>query len=76
MGTIVAIATAIGMVLATWMQGRATNMNAVAVFIGVLFFGWLWGGWGLLMGTPLIAVLKCIADRVEALHPVSELLST
>ena len=60
--------------LTTWMQGRAARMNPVAVFIGVLFFGWLWGGWGLLLGVPILAVLKSIADRVEAMHPISELL--
>ena len=59
---------------ATWMQGRAAHMHPVAVFIGVLFFGWLWGGWGLLLGVPILAVLKSIADRVESLQPVSELL--
>ncbi|MFO1397696.1 MAG: AI-2E family transporter [Burkholderiales bacterium] len=68
------IATLIGIVLLTWLQGRAARMNAVSVFVGVLFFGWLWGGWGLLLGLPILAVVKSICDRVEALHPVSELL--
>ena len=72
---IVGIAAAIGMGLATWMQGKAAHMNPVAVFIGLLFFGWLWGGWGLLLGVPILAVLKSIADRVEAMQPISELLS-
>jgi predicted PurR-regulated permease PerM len=76
MSAIAAIASAIGMGLATWMQGRAVRMNAVAVFVGVLFFGWLWGGWGLLLGVPILAVLKSIADRVPAMRPVSELLAT
>lgn len=74
MGVIVAIAVVIGMGVMTWMQGRAAKMNPVAVFVGVLFFGWLWGGWGLLLGMPMLAVLKSIADRVEAMHPISELL--
>jgi predicted PurR-regulated permease PerM len=73
---VVGIAAAIGMGLATWMQGRAAHMNPVAVFVGLLFFGWLWGGWGLLLGVPILTVLKSIADRVEAMHPVSELLSS
>jgi predicted PurR-regulated permease PerM len=76
MTVIVGIAAAIGMGLATWMQGRAAHMNPVAVFIGLLFFGWLWGGWGLLLGVPILTVLKSIADRVEAMQPVSELLSS
>ena len=49
-------------------------MNAVAVFVGIIFFGWLWGGWGLLLGVPILAVVKTIADRVESLHPLAELL--
>jgi predicted PurR-regulated permease PerM len=70
------IAAAISMGLATWMQGRASRMNPVAVFIGVLFFAWLWGGWGLLLGVPILAVLKCIADRSPSMHPLSELIGT
>ena len=76
MTAIVGIAATIGMGLATWLQGKAANMNPVAVFIGLLFFGWLWGGWGLLLGVPILTVLKSIADRVEAMQPISELLSS
>jgi predicted PurR-regulated permease PerM len=59
----------------TWLQGRAVRMNVVAVFVGLMFFGWLWGGWGLVLGVPLMAVLKSIADRVEAMRPIREMLA-
>ena len=72
---IAAIATLIGIGYSSWLQGKASRMNAVAVFVGVLFFGWLWGGWGLLLGLPILAVVKSISDRVEPLHPLSELLA-
>ena len=75
MAIVVAIATAIGMGLATWLQGRACRMNVVAVYVGLIFFGWLWGGWGLVLGFPLLAVLKSIADRVDAMLPIRELLA-
>ncbi len=68
------LAVLIGIVLTTWMQGRASRINPVAVFVGILFFGWLWGGWGLLLGVPILAVVKTIADRIEPLHPLAELL--
>lgn len=74
MTAVVVIATLLGIVYLSWLQGRASSMNAVAVFVGVLFFGWLWGGWGLLLGLPILAVLKSISDRVESMRPVSELL--
>ena len=75
MAVVAAIATLIGIGYSSWLQGRASRMNAVAVFVGVLFFGWLWGGWGLLLGLPILAVVKSISDRVEFLNPVSELLA-
>ena len=71
---VAAIATAIGIGLTTWLQGRTSSINAVAVFVSVLFFGWLWGGWGLLLGFPLLAVLKAISDRVGSMKALSELL--
>ena len=72
---VLVISTAIGMGLVTWLQGRAVRMNVVAVFVGLMFFGWLWGGWGLVLGVPLMAVLKSIADRVEAMTPIREMLA-
>ena len=36
--------------LTPWLAGRASRMNAVVVFLGLLFWGWLWGGWGLVLG--------------------------
>ena len=68
-------ATLIGMGLAAWMQGRAFRMNAVAVFVALIFFGWLWGGWGLLVGVPLLAVAKTTMERIPALERFATLLA-
>ena len=68
-------ATVIGMGLSAWIQGRAFRMNAVAVFVALLFFGWLWGGWGLLVGVPLLAIAKTTLDRIPSLERFNMLLS-
>jgi predicted PurR-regulated permease PerM len=70
-----AIATFVGMFVTTWMAGRIAKMNAAAVFIGLLFWGWLWGIWGLLLGIPVIVILKVIFERVEGLQSLGELLA-
>ena len=47
--------TLVGTVVATWMTGRFARMNAAAVFVSLLFWGWLWGGMGLLLAVPITA---------------------
>ena len=68
------IHTLVGNLLTPWWMGRASRMSAFAVFVGVLLFGWLWGAWGLLLGMPILMVVKSVCDRVEELKPVGELL--
>lgn len=58
--------------LTPWLSGRVSHMNAVVVFSGLLFWGWLWGGWGLLLGLPIMMVIKAICDHVEDLKPIGE----
>jgi predicted PurR-regulated permease PerM len=70
-----AIATLVGTFIATWMTGRIARMNATAVFVSLLFWGWLWGVWGLLLGVPLVVILKVVAEKVEGMEFVAELLA-
>ena len=46
-------------------------MNISAVFVSLLFWSWLWG---LLLGIPIIVIVKIVSQHVEQLHPVTELL--
>jgi predicted PurR-regulated permease PerM len=63
-----------GFLLTPWLTSRASKMNPVAVFVGVLAWGWLWGAWGLLLGVPILMVIKAICDRIDDLNTVGELL--
>jgi len=73
-GSSLAIATFVGIFVVTWMTGQIAKMNAVAVFIALLFWGWLWGVWGLLLAIPIIGIVKVVSQHVEELHPLAELL--
>lgn len=66
------IATIVGMMIATWMTGRIAKMNATAVFVALLFGGWLWGFWGLMLCVPMIVVLRVISGRVEEMQSIAE----
>jgi predicted PurR-regulated permease PerM len=73
-GASLAVAIAVGMVFTTWLQGRFARVNPAVLFIALLFFGWLWGVWGLLLGAPLVVIAKVICDRLDSLKPMGELL--
>jgi predicted PurR-regulated permease PerM len=64
----------VGLLFMPWLQSKFAHVNAAVLFIALLLFGWLWGAWGLLLGAPLVAIVKVICDRVESLKPIGELL--
>jgi predicted PurR-regulated permease PerM len=63
-----------GLLLTPYLTGRASRMNAVAVFVGLLFWGWVWNVWGLLLAVPMLMVIKAICDHVEDFKNVGELI--
>ena len=75
-GVSILVATLVGSIFATWLSARQTRMNTTATFVGLLFFGWIWGLWGILLAIPILAIVKTICERSEAWQPVAELLGS
>src|SRR5438270_7133044 len=73
-GVSLVLHTVSGYLITPWLTSRASRMNAVTVFVGVLAFGWLWGAWGLVLGVPILMMVKAVCDRVDDLKPIGELL--
>jgi predicted PurR-regulated permease PerM len=46
--------------------GGGVHLNATSSTAALLFFSWLWGGMGLILGIPILAVLKCVLDNVPS----------
>jgi predicted PurR-regulated permease PerM len=74
-GVSVAITSIEGFLLAPIALGRAASANSVAVFVAVMFWGWMWGPIGLILGVPILMMVKTVADHVESLSGLSELLA-
>ena len=70
------IHTIIGNLITPWLTSRASRLSPVAVFVGLLAWGWLWGVWGLLLGIPILMIVKSVCDRVDDLKPVGEFLGS
>jgi predicted PurR-regulated permease PerM len=73
-GVAFAITSLEGFLLTPMLMGRAAQMNPVAIFVGLLFWSWIWGIWGTILAVPMLMMLKAICDHVEDLQPIGELL--
>jgi predicted PurR-regulated permease PerM len=61
--------------VAPQLVGRRVRLNAVAITISLLFWGWVWGGMGLLLAIPITATLRVICDHTDSLRPIGRWLS-
>lgn len=73
-GTSLIITSIQGYLLTPWLTSQVSSLNAVAIFIGLLVWGWLWGPVGLIIATPLLMIVKTLCDHVVNLRPFGELL--
>ncbi len=63
-----------GWLLTPWLTSRTAQTNEVAMFIGLIFWSFVWGIWGTLLAVPMLVAVKAYCDHIEDLKPVGELL--
>jgi predicted PurR-regulated permease PerM len=68
-GSAALVAAIEGYLITPRLTGRAGGMNAVAIFIGILFWGWLWGVMGMRLAVPLLTAIKSYAPVSTACSP-------
>jgi predicted PurR-regulated permease PerM len=61
--------------IAPQLVGRRLRLNAVAITVSLLFWGWVWGGMGLLLAIPITATLRVICDHTDSMKPIGRWLS-
>jgi predicted PurR-regulated permease PerM len=63
-----------GWLLTPWLTSKTARTNEVAMFIGLIFWSFVWGIWGTLLAVPMLVAVKAYCDHIEDLKPVGELL--
>ncbi len=63
-------------VLMPALVGKRVHLNALAVTLALLFWGWMWGGLGLILAIPITATIKVICDNVESWQPLGRWLGS
>ena len=73
-GISLAITSVEGWLLTPWLTSRTARSNEIAVFVGLIFWSFVWGIWGTLLAVPMLVAVKACCDRIEDLKPIGELL--
>jgi predicted PurR-regulated permease PerM len=64
-----------GNLITPWILGRRMRLNTVAVFVGLVFWWYLWGIAGAILAVPIMASIKIACDHIGPLAPVGEFLA-
>ncbi len=51
-----------GNILVPWLFSEAVNLHPVAIITAILFFGGIWGFWGVFFAIPLATLVKAVMD--------------
>jgi predicted PurR-regulated permease PerM len=74
-GAAIVITSLEGWLLTPALMGKAERMSALAVFLGLMLWTWIWGGWGTILAVPMLVIIKSIADHVDRLKPIGRLMA-
>jgi predicted PurR-regulated permease PerM len=73
-GVFLILTTLEGYIVTPLVLGARLTLSPVVIFIGLIFWSWLWGIPGALIAVPMLVMAKIICDRIEPLKPVGEFL--
>jgi predicted PurR-regulated permease PerM len=62
-GAAIVIASLEGWLLTPPLMGKAEHMSALAVFLGLPLWTWVWGARGTILAVPMLVVIKSVADQ-------------
>ncbi|MFN2316442.1 MAG: AI-2E family transporter [Gemmatimonadales bacterium] len=70
----VAINALEGNLVTPMLMGRHLPLNPVTIFVGLLYWGWVWGPAGMLLAVPLTVMIHVVCTRITPLQPVATLM--
>jgi len=70
-----AVQFTVGNVVEPRMMGTSLDLSPLLVLLALIFWGWLWGAWGMVLAVPITSMIKIVCENIEPLRPVAILMS-
>jgi AI-2 transport protein TqsA len=65
----------IGNVITPKLMGDALDLHPITILLALMFWGALWGIVGMLLATPITAILKILLERFDLTEPLGRMLA-
>ena len=72
--TLVAVEFLWGSVLSPRIMGSTLDLSPLLVLLGLIFWGWVWGPWGMIFSVPIMSMIKIVFELVPATKPIGILM--
>ncbi len=73
--TLVVVQFVWGSVITPRIMGSSLDLSPLLVLISLIFWGWVWGPWGMVLSVPITSMIKIALESVPATKPIGILMS-
>ncbi|MGB2960518.1 MAG: AI-2E family transporter [Bacteroidota bacterium] len=73
---LVVVQSVMGNFIEPKLMGERLDLSPLAILLALIFWGWLWGIWGMLLAVPITSLIKIICESIEPLKPFGVLLGS
>lgn len=73
---LIAVQNVMGNVVEPIITGSRLRLNTLTVIFGLVFWGYIWGIWGMFLAVPLLVLFKIIMEQIPELSIISRLMGT
>jgi predicted PurR-regulated permease PerM len=64
-----------GNVVQPKLMAETLNLSPLLIIVALIFWGLMWGPWGMILAIPLTTAIKIIFENIEPLKPISIIMS-
>ena len=68
-----AVQMSVGNIIEPKLMGEELDLHPVTILLALMIWGAIWGIVGMLLATPITAVMKILFERMELTRPVADL---
>jgi predicted PurR-regulated permease PerM len=64
----------LGNIVSPRVMGQSLDLSPLTILISLIFWGWLWGVWGMFIAVPLATITRIVCGHIGPLRPVAVLM--